>query len=160
MVPAGQPAPTFFGTYGKWDADAASHLEDVEWMRERWGARSWSRHQPADDARRAVRPEPPRSRCPTTGQQPDGITAASGCWPAIAESVGSQIEVRLADGGVRRGGVRDQGAALGARAVMIGRAYLWGWPPTARPGGERARTSCATGSTRRWLGLGTPPSTT
>ena len=45
--------------------------------------------------------------------------------PAVVDAVGDQIEVLL-DGGVRRGGDVVKAVALGARAVMIGRAYLWG----------------------------------
>ncbi|WP_258933148.1 alpha-hydroxy-acid oxidizing protein [Nesterenkonia pannonica] len=45
--------------------------------------------------------------------------------PGIAEAVGDEIEVLL-DGGVRRGSDVAKAVALGAKAVMIGRAYLWG----------------------------------
>ena len=45
--------------------------------------------------------------------------------PEIAAAVGSQMEVML-DGGVRRGGDVIKALALGAKAVMIGRPYVWG----------------------------------
>ena len=59
------------------------------------------------------------------GNNLDGTPAFIRALPAVAEAVGSQIEVLL-DGGVRRGSDVVKALALGARAVMIGRAYLWG----------------------------------
>src|SRR5262249_58687200 len=47
------------------------------------------------------------------------------CLPAVADAVGDQLEVLL-DGGIRRGSDVVKALALGARAVMIGRPYLWG----------------------------------
>lgn len=72
------------------------------------------------------------------GNNLDGTPAAIRALPAIADAVGDQIEVLL-DGGIRRGSDVVKSLALGARAVMIGRAYLWGWPPRAGRGGERPR---------------------
>jgi L-lactate dehydrogenase (cytochrome) len=45
--------------------------------------------------------------------------------PEVVDAVGSQVEV-LMDGGVRRGGDALKAVALGARAVLIGRPYLYG----------------------------------
>jgi isopentenyl diphosphate isomerase/L-lactate dehydrogenase-like FMN-dependent dehydrogenase len=45
--------------------------------------------------------------------------------PEISDAVGDQIEVLL-DGGIRRGGDVVKALALGARAVLIGRAYIFG----------------------------------
>jgi isopentenyl diphosphate isomerase/L-lactate dehydrogenase-like FMN-dependent dehydrogenase len=53
-----------------------------------------------------------------------GIIVTLRLLPDIARTVGDQVEVLL-DGGVRRGGAVVKALALGARAVMIGRAYLW-----------------------------------
>jgi isopentenyl diphosphate isomerase/L-lactate dehydrogenase-like FMN-dependent dehydrogenase len=55
--------------------------------------------------------------------------------PAIVDAVGDQIEVVL-DGGVRRGSDVVKALALGARAVMIGRAYLWGLAANGQAGVE------------------------
>jgi 4-hydroxymandelate oxidase len=59
------------------------------------------------------------------GRQVDGTLATIEALPEIAERVGGRIEV-LMDGGIRRGTDVLKALALGARAVLIGRPYLWG----------------------------------
>ena len=72
------------------------------------------------------------------GNDLDGTPATIRVLPDIAAAVGDQVEVLL-DGGVRRGGDVVKALALGARAVMIGRAYLWGLAANGQAGrGERA----------------------
>src|SRR5262249_59338469 len=51
--------------------------------------------------------------------------AAIGGVPAVGDAGGDRVEVLL-DGGIRRGSDVVKALALGARAVMIGRPYLWG----------------------------------
>ncbi len=63
----------------------------------------------------------------------DGTLASLRALPAIADAVGDQIEVVL-DGGVRRGSDVVKALALGAKAVMIGRAYLWGLAAAGQAG--------------------------
>jgi 4-hydroxymandelate oxidase len=59
------------------------------------------------------------------GRQVDGTLATIEALPEIAEAVGGRIEILL-DGGIRRGTDVLKALALGARAVLIGRPYLWG----------------------------------
>lgn len=59
------------------------------------------------------------------GRQIDGTLPTIEALPAIAEAVVGRIEV-LVDGGIRRGTDVLKALALGARAVLIGRPYLWG----------------------------------
>ena len=59
------------------------------------------------------------------GRQLDGATPSIVALPEVAEAVGGRIPV-LMDGGIRRGTDVLKAIALGARAVLIGRAYLWG----------------------------------
>jgi 4-hydroxymandelate oxidase len=59
------------------------------------------------------------------GRQLDGAIATLDALPAVVEAVDGQMEILL-DGGVRRGGDVLKALALGARAVLIGRPYLWG----------------------------------
>ena len=59
------------------------------------------------------------------GRQLDGVPAALDALPEVVEAVGERLEV-LMDGGVRRGTDVVTALALGARAVLAGRAPLWG----------------------------------
>ena len=56
------------------------------------------------------------------GRQLDGVAASLRSLPEVLAAVNSQIEV-LVDGGIRRGGDIVKALCLGARAVLIGRAY-------------------------------------
>ena len=70
------------------------------------------------------------------GRQLDSLPATLDVLPEIVDAVQGEMEVLL-DGGVRRGADVVKAVALGARACMIGRAYLWGLGLRARPGRER-----------------------
>jgi isopentenyl diphosphate isomerase/L-lactate dehydrogenase-like FMN-dependent dehydrogenase len=59
------------------------------------------------------------------GKVLDGVPSTISVLPEIADAVGARGEVLL-DGGVRRGADIVRARALGARAVLIGRSYLWG----------------------------------
>jgi L-lactate dehydrogenase (cytochrome) len=71
------------------------------------------------------------------GRQLDGTPASIEALPEIADAVGHRIEVLL-DGGVRRGADAVRALALGARAVMIGRPYLYGLAAGGQAGVRRA----------------------
>jgi len=123
----GDPAPTFFGAYGMWMNSPMPSWADVAWLREQWdGPFMLKGVMRVDDAKRAVDAGVTAiSVSNHGGNNLDGTPAAIRALPAVAEAVGDQIEV-LMDGGIRRGGDVAKALALGARAVMIGRAYLWG----------------------------------
>ena len=57
--------------------------------------------------------------------------------PEVVEAVNGRIEV-LMDGGIRRGGDIVKALSLGARAVLIGRAYAWALGAAGGPGVARA----------------------
>jgi 4-hydroxymandelate oxidase len=59
------------------------------------------------------------------GRQLDGAPATLDVLPEIVEAAGGRTEV-LVDGGIRRGSDVFKALALGARAVLVGRPYLWG----------------------------------
>jgi isopentenyl diphosphate isomerase/L-lactate dehydrogenase-like FMN-dependent dehydrogenase len=59
------------------------------------------------------------------GRQLDGVPATIDALPEVVEAVDGRLEV-LVDGGVRRGADVARALALGARAVLAGRAPLWG----------------------------------
>jgi (S)-mandelate dehydrogenase len=71
------------------------------------------------------------------GRQLDGAIATLDALPPIARAVGSLISV-LIDGGIRRGGDIVKALALGAEAVMIGRATLYGACAGGEAGAARA----------------------
>jgi L-lactate dehydrogenase (cytochrome) len=59
------------------------------------------------------------------GRQLDGVPATIQVLPEIVAAVGDRMEILL-DGGVRRGSDVLKALALGAKAVLIGRPYVWG----------------------------------
>ena len=59
------------------------------------------------------------------GRQLDGVSATIDALPEVVEAVDGRVEV-LVDGGIRRGTDVVKALALGARAVLAGRAVLWG----------------------------------
>jgi len=70
------------------------------------------------------------------GRQLDGVSATLDALPEVAEAVDGRIEVLL-DGGVRRGGDVVKALALGANAVLAGRAPLWGLAVDGEAGARR-----------------------
>jgi isopentenyl diphosphate isomerase/L-lactate dehydrogenase-like FMN-dependent dehydrogenase len=70
------------------------------------------------------------------GRQLDGAPATLRVLPEVAESVGKKTTV-LVDGGVRRGSDVVKAIALGARAVLVGRPYLYGLAASGQSGVER-----------------------
>jgi pre-mycofactocin synthase len=87
------------------------------------------------------------------GNNLDGTPATIRCLPAVAEAVGDRVEVLL-DGGVRRGSDVVKAVALGARAVMIGRAYLWGLAANGQAGVENVLDILRGGIDSALMGLG------
>ena len=71
------------------------------------------------------------------GRQLEGAVSAVHALPAIADAVADRLEVVL-DGGIRRGADVVRARALGARACMIGRAWLYGLASEGQAGVERA----------------------
>ncbi|CDO09720.1 alpha-hydroxy-acid oxidizing enzyme [Mycolicibacterium cosmeticum] len=134
----GEPGPTFFEAYGQWMGTPPPTWEDIAWLREQWPDAPFllKGMVRVDDAKRAV--DAGVSAITVSnhgGNNLDGTPAAIRCLPAIADAVGDQIEVLL-DGGIRRGSDVVKAVALGARAVMIGRAYLWGLAAEGQTGVE------------------------
>ncbi|HTX07057.1 MAG TPA: pre-mycofactocin synthase MftD [Solirubrobacteraceae bacterium] len=155
VSPLGEPAPTFFGAYGEWMMTAPPSWEDLRWLREQWaGPFMLKGVTRVDDARKAV--EAGYSAISVSnhgGNNLDGTPASIRVLPAIAEAVGDRIEV-LFDGGIRRGGDVVKALALGAKAVMIGRAYLWGLAAAGQPGVENVLDIMRMGIDSALLGLG------
>jgi heme/flavin dehydrogenase (mycofactocin system) len=153
--PGGGPAPTFFGAYGEWMSTPPATWDDIAWLREEWGGafmlKGISR---IDDAKRAVDAGVTAiSVSNHGGNNLDSTPASIRMLPGIAEAVGGDVEVLL-DGGIRRGGDVAKALALGARAVMIGRAYLWGLAANGQAGVENVFDVLRGGLDSAVLGLG------
>ena len=155
MAAGGQGPPTFFSAYGQWMQSPLPTWDDVAWMREQWGGPFMLKGVcRIDDARRAVDAGVTAiSVSNHGGNNIDGTPATIRVLPGIAEAVGDQVEVLL-DGGIRRGGDVVKALALGARAVMIGRAYLWGLAAAGQPGVENVLDLLRNGIDSALLGLG------
>jgi heme/flavin dehydrogenase (mycofactocin system) len=137
MVPLGQTPPKFFEAYGQWMATPSPTWEDIAWLREVWdGPLMIKGITRVDDARRVADIGVTAiSVSNHGGNNLDGTPATIRLLAAIADEVGDDVEVVL-DGGIRRGGDVVKALALGARAVMIGRAYLWGLAANGQAGVE------------------------
>ncbi len=70
------------------------------------------------------------------GRQLDGAMGSLDALPDVVDAVGGKVPV-LMDGGIRRGGDVLKALACGARAVLVGRAPLWGLGAFGQPGVER-----------------------
>jgi L-lactate dehydrogenase (cytochrome)/glycolate oxidase len=151
----GEAAPTFFGAYGQWMGAPLPTWEDVRWLREQWGGPFMLKGViRVDDAKRAADAGVTAiSVSNHGGNNLDSTPATIRALPAIAQAVGDQVEVLL-DGGVRRGSDVVKALALGARAVLIGRAYLWGLAANGQAGVENVLDILRGGIDSALLGLG------
>jgi 4-hydroxymandelate oxidase len=89
------------------------------------------------------------------GRVEDGVSATIDVLPEIVEAVGSRIPV-LVDSGFRRGGDIVKALAIGARAVCIGRPYLWGLGAFGESGVERVLAILRAETRNQMAQLGAP----
>ncbi|MEU6255845.1 pre-mycofactocin synthase MftD [Streptomyces sp. NPDC047043] len=155
LAEPGQDAPTFFGAYGEWMQTPPPSWDDVRWLREQWdGPFLLKGICRVDDALRAVDAGVTAiSVSNHGGNNLDATPAPIRALPAIADAVGDQVELVL-DGGVRRGTDVVKALALGAKAVLIGRAYLWGLAAGGQAGVENVLDILNRGIDSALLGLG------
>lgn len=112
---------------------------DLSWIREAWqGPLVIKGVLTVEDARRAVSAGAEAIVVSNHGgRQLDGAPATLLVLPEIAAAVNGQTEVLL-DGGIRRGSDVVKALCLGARAVLIGRAYAYGLGAAGEAGVARA----------------------
>lgn len=160
LAPPGGEAPTFFGAYYEWMTTTPPSWEDVAWMREQWS--QISDDKPfmlkgvcrVDDAVRAVDAGVQSiSVSNHGGNNLDGTPAAIRMVKPISDAVGHQVDVVM-DGGIRRGSDVVKAVALGAKAVMIGRAYLWGLAANGQAGVENVLDVLRGGIDSALMGMG------
>jgi L-lactate dehydrogenase (cytochrome) len=113
--------------------------DDLNWIRDLWkGPIMVKGVHTADDARRAI--DVGANALVVSnhgGRQLDGVAPSIRVLPEVLNAVGNQIEV-LVDGGIRRGSDIVKALCLGARAVLIGRAYAYGVAAAGEAGVLRA----------------------
>src|SRR5438128_1992897 len=126
------------------DVTAALEQSVVTWEDLKWIRQAWNRPivikgiHTAEDARRAVDIGADALVVSNHGgRQLDGVAPTLCVLPEVVSAVGDRIEVLL-DGGVRRGGDIVKALCLGARAVLVGRAYAYGLGAAGGAGVARA----------------------
>ncbi|MEO1058820.1 MAG: pre-mycofactocin synthase MftD, partial [Actinomycetota bacterium] len=137
FVTGDEQPPGFFDAYGVWAGTPPPTWEDIAWLRSQWdGPFMVKGIMRRSEARNAVEAGATAvSVSNHGGNNVDGAPAAIRVLPGIAEEVGGDVDV-IMDGGVRRGSDIVKCLALGADAVMIGRAYLWGLAANGQAGVE------------------------
>jgi L-lactate dehydrogenase (cytochrome) len=120
-------------------AQATVTWEDLRWIRELWtGPIVVKGLLTGDDARRAADEGAVAVVVSNHGgRQLDSVSSTLRALPEVVKAVNGQIEV-LIDGGVRRGSDIVKAICLGARAVLIGRAYAYGLAAAGQAGVARA----------------------
>jgi L-lactate dehydrogenase (cytochrome) len=136
ILPSG-PMP--YADVGKTLEQSVVCWDDLKWIRELWNGRIMVKGvHTAEDARRVV-DEGADALVVSNhgGRQLDGVPGSIRSLPEVVAAVGGQIEV-LVDGGIRRGGDIVKALSLGARAVLVGRAYAYGLAAAGEAGVRRA----------------------
>jgi L-lactate dehydrogenase (cytochrome) len=139
------PAPTSkadalsVAAYVNRQFDPTLTWHDIDWLRSLWPRPLLLKGiMSVDDARLAVEHGVDGIIVSNHGgRQLDCLPASIEVLPEIAEAVGDRLEVLL-DSGIRRGTDIAKALALGARACLIGRPYLYGLAMSGQPGVELA----------------------
>ncbi len=155
VIPGQGPMPLMDVTAAL--AKAFVTWEDFRWLRRLWtGPILVKGLLTGDDARRAV-DEGAAAVIVSNhgGRQLDGAPATLRALPEVVAAVNGQAEV-LMDGGIRRGSDIVKAVCLGARAVLIGRAYAYGLAAAGHAGVTRALEILRTDVERTLLLIGCP----
>jgi isopentenyl diphosphate isomerase/L-lactate dehydrogenase-like FMN-dependent dehydrogenase len=137
VLPDGKPMPLV--DVGAALAAAAVTWEDLRWLRKAWpGPIVVKGVLTGDDAQRAV-DEGAAAVVVSNhgGRQLDCVSPTLRALPEVVAAVGDKTEV-LMDGGIRRGSDIVKAICLGARAVLVGRAYAYGLAAAGEAGVTRA----------------------
>jgi L-lactate dehydrogenase (cytochrome) len=119
--------------------DPALNWKDIEWIKKIWPGKIIIKGiLDPEDAKMAVKLGADAVVVSNHGgRQLDGASSSIAALPGIADAVGSDTEV-LFDGGIRSGSDMMRALALGARACLIGRAYVWGLGAMGQAGVAKA----------------------
>ncbi len=115
------------GAWTREQFDPALDRNDVEWVKKRWGGKLILKGIMDERGARLAADSGADALVVSNhgGRQLDGAPSSIEALPAIADAVGSRIEVWM-DGGIRSGQDLLKAVALGARGTLIGRACLYG----------------------------------
>jgi isopentenyl diphosphate isomerase/L-lactate dehydrogenase-like FMN-dependent dehydrogenase len=155
VIPGQGPMPLMDVTAAL--AKAFVTWEDFRWLRKVWAGPILVKGVlTGDDARRAV-DEGAAAVIVSNhgGRQLDGAPATLRALPEVVAAVNGQAEV-LMDGGIRRGSDIVKAMCLGARAVLIGRAYAYGLAAAGQAGVNRALEILRSDVERTLLLIGCP----
>ena len=148
-------APTFMEAAIEWTQTPLPTWDDVRWLREQWdGPFVVKGVFHPEDARRAVDIGATAISVSTHGgNNLDGTPPALRALPAVVDAVGDQVEV-LFDSGIRRGSDVVKALALGAKAALVGRAWLWGLAAGGEQGVREVLEVLRSGIDETLIGLG------
>ena len=152
LLPTG-PMP--YADVGKTLEESVVCWDDLKWIRELWDGKIMVKGvHTAEDARR-VADEGIDALVVSNhgGRQLDGVPGSIRSLPEVVAAVGGRVEV-LVDGGIRSGSDVVKALALGARAVLVGRAYAYGLAAAGEPGVKRAIEILRSGIVRTMKLLG------
>ena len=122
----GAGTPEAFRDWVDSQFDPSVTWDEIAWVREHWPGRLVVKGVlDPEDARRAVNAGVDGIVVSNHGgRQLDSVPSTVRALPAVVDAVGDEVEV-LADGGVRTGLDVVKMVAMGARAVLVGRAWAW-----------------------------------
>ena len=122
----GARTPEAFRDWVDSQFDPSVTWDEIAWVREHWPGRLVVKGVlDPEDARRAVNAGVDGIVVSNHGgRQLDSVPSTVRALPAVVDAVGDEVEV-LADGGVRTGLDVVKMVAMGARAVLVGRAWAW-----------------------------------
>lgn len=155
MSRPGEPAPGFFDAYGEWMMTPLPSWDDIAWLRAQWDGPFIVKGitRPEDAIAAADAGVSGISVSNHGGNNLDGTPASIRALPGVVDAVGDRVEIVL-DGGIRRGSDVVKAVALGARAVLIGRAALWGLGANGEAGVNNVLEILRAGIQETLAGLG------
>ena len=152
LLPTG-PMP--YADVGKTLEQSVVCWDDLTWIRKLWDGKIIVKGvHTGEDARRVVGEGADALVVSNHGgRQLDGVPGSIRSLPEVVAAVGDRFDV-LVDGGIRSGGDVVKALSLGARAVLVGRAYAYGLAAAGEPGVDRAIDILRSGITRTMKLLG------
>ena len=136
VLPGG---PMLYADVGRALEESMATWRDLRWIRDVWGGPIVIKGIHTDEDARTAVGEGADALVVSNhgGRQLDGVRASVDVLPEVVEAVNGRIEV-LMDGGIRRGSDIVKALCLGARAVLVGRAYAYGLGAAGGAGVTRA----------------------